>query len=528
MTDRTQGGTLVINMLRAAAERYPKKPMVQFVSGGTHTAEDMLRDVETVAASLQARGVAAGDRIAILLPNRVEFLLSWLASHAIGAIAVPINTGLRGESLVHIIRSTSPVLAICQADLADSVQDVLSDLGQTSQIVVVGEGSVSRSTQASFAELMRGSDSITDPVVAERDPCCIMFTSGTTGPSKGVTWSNKMSDRVASVASKSMGYGPDDVLYICLPLFHGNALATSFLPALRSGATVVVAERFSASRFWSDLVEYGATVTNILGVMGPILLRQEPSKLEKAHNLRTALVIPAPEAYYAEMRNRFGLSIVEAYGQVDVGMPLWNSIDDPRPGSCGLPTEGFECRLVDSDDIEVEEGQVGELVLRWNEPYMSLLGYWGLPAATVEATRNLWFHTGDLMRRDSDGWYYFVDRVKDVIRRRGENISSFEVEVALLDHPNVVEAAAYPVPSELSEDEVAVAVVVTPGVSLTAFELMQFLEPKLPYFAVPRYIEFVDNLPKTQTEKIQKGMLKSRGVTPRMWDRDAAGYVVKR
>lgn len=520
------GEMLVMDMLRAAAERAPDRPLVRFLTGRSHTAREVLRSVEALGAGLQQRGVAPGDRIAIMLPNRFEFLQSWLASHAVGAVAVPINTALRGPGLKHVLDSARPRLVLCEpATLPAVCASVDRTLG--TKVVLVADEPAPEVDEL-FADLLASADSLQPAPITVRDPCCVMFTSGTTGPSKGVTWSNRMSRHVAEVVAESMAYSEDDVLYTCLPLFHGNALATTFLPALRTGALTVVGDRFSASGFWKDVVESGATATNILGVMTPILLRQEPSPAEKEHRLRVALVIPAPESYYRQMEERFHVRIIEGYGQVDHGMSLWNSISSPRKGSCGRPTRGFECRVVDEHDREVAEGQAGELVVRWTEPFTSQLGYWGLPEATLAATRNLWFHTGDLMRRDADGWFYFIDRAKDVIRRRGENISSFEVEQACLAHPDVLEVAAYAVPSELSEDEVAVAAVLVDGSELTALDLVRFLEPQLPYFAVPRYVQFVDALPKTQTEKIQKNVLKSSGVTAAMWDREEAGYVVRR
>lgn len=512
-------------LVRRAAVDHPERTVVSFVDGASYTAADLWRSVLSVAAGLHDQGVREGDRVGLMLENRVEFLETWLAAHVLGLIAVPINVALRGPSLAHILRLTEPSLIVCELELLQRLDaaSMSAEIRPARFVVGVAGPEVS----GTFASL-RAAPLPSLPEVSTCDPCCIMYTSGTTGPSKGVIWTQRMTLHIAGVVRESMKYGADDILYTCLPLFHGNALTTSFVPALLAGAPIVVGRRFSASTFWMDVVRSRATATNLLGVMAPILLSREPSPDERAHRLRTALVIPAPARHYPLMKERFGLSITEAYGQVDLGMVLWNALDDPKPGSCGRPTRGYECRLGDARDDEVNIGDVGELLVRWATPNTASHGYWKNPEATAAAFRNLWFHTGDLMRCDQEGWFYFVDRTKDTIRRRGENISSIEVEAAALAHPDVLEAAAYAIPSALSEDEVALAIVVRSGASFDPHALLSFMEPNLPYFALPRFVRLLSELPRTQTEKIQKGLLRADGVTGDIWDRESVGYVVPR
>ena len=315
-----------------------------------------------------------------------------------------------------------------------------------------------------------------------------------------------------------MGYGRRDTIYTCLPLFHINALFTAFYAGLQQRAPVVVSPRFSASSFWKEIRDSGATVTNMLGAMGALLWRQRPAPEEKEHALRLAMVVPFPVSYATEFEERFAVSINELYGSTDTGIPVGIPFGERRHGSCGIAAPGWEVMLVDENDEAVPVGEVGELVTRPTSPFVGQLGYWGMPEETWAAHRNLWFHTGDALRQDQDGWFYFVDRQKDAMRVSGENVSSFEVEQVLLSHPKVLEAAVYGVPSELGEDEVMAAVVPEPGSGLRPEEILEFVTPRLAYFSVPRFIEVVEGLPKTSTQKVRKVLLREQGVTPATWD----------
>jgi crotonobetaine/carnitine-CoA ligase len=329
-----------------------------------------------------------------------------------------------------------------------------------------------------------------------------------------------------------LGVVEGDVLCTTLPLFHTNALNT-FFQALISGAAAIFEPRFSASAFWSTLVARRATVTYLLGAMVPILLSRPAQPEERAHNTRVALAPGVPGHFHDEFTKRTGIVLLDGYGSTETNFVIGTPLGAQKPGTMGKVFEGFAARVVDDEDNEVADGTPGELMLRAAAPFAFATGYFGTPDKTVEAWRNLWFHTGDRVIREADGYYRFVDRLKDAIRRRGENISSYEVEQVLLSHPEVATAAAYPVRSELAEDEVMVAIVRRAGsvldeTPLDEIGVIRFCEPRMPYFAVPRYVEFVDALPATENGKIQKYKLRERGITARTWDRERAGVVVKR
>jgi crotonobetaine/carnitine-CoA ligase len=372
---------------------------------------------------------------------------------------------------------------------------------------------------------------LADPVEAESllpgDPFAVLYTSGTTGPSKGVICPHAQYYWWGVNSAALLEVGADDVLCTTLPLFHINALNT-LAQALLTGAHMVLEGRFSASGFWPTMAARGATVVYLLGAMVPILLAQPVTASDRAHRVRRGLGPGVPADLMAAFTDRTGVSLVDGYGSTETNFAIGATVGDAKAGAMGRIRPGFEAVVVDEHDNPVTAGVPGELVLRAGEPFAFASGYLGMPEKTVEAWRNLWFHTGDRVVRDEDGWFRFIDRLKDVIRRRGENISSHEVEQVLLSHPSVEAAAAFPVASDLAEDEVMVALVVRQGQALDPVALMRVCEVRMPYFAVPRYVEALAALPRTENGKIQKFKLRERGVTAGTWDRDAAGYVVRR
>ncbi|MDV6247196.1 AMP-binding protein [Rhodococcus opacus] len=484
---------------------------------------------------MQALGVEDGDRIGILSPNSAEFLQTWFASHLIGAIAVPINIAFRGDVLRHVLELSGCTVMVVHRDFVSRVSEARwSSLPASKTLVIIDDdGRPAESIETGpvmSCDSLSFDSPLTDVEIRASDVASIMFTSGTTGPSKGVVWTHGSTYHMSLVPGQSMGYGPDDVLYVCLPLFHASALVNLTVTGLMHGARVVLAERFSVQQFWPDVAKYGITATNILGAMGAILLSRAPDSLERDHKLRTAMVVPAPAGTAEVFRSRFGIEIVHPYGLSDFGWITWPSRGEyVPPGSIGKPHASVEVRIVDDLDNEVEIGRPGELIARPKLPWTTPNGYWRMPEQTLEAQRNLWFHTGDLARQDAAGWLYFVDRAKDAMRRRGENVTSYEVEQAFAKHPAVVECAAYGIRSPLSEDEIAVALVLRhTETKYSLADLINFVEPLLPYFAVPRYIRIVRELPKTATEKVRKGQLRDDGVTQDTWDAEAAGIRISR
>jgi crotonobetaine/carnitine-CoA ligase len=352
------------------------------------------------------------------------------------------------------------------------------------------------------------------------DLALILYTSGTTGPSKGVCCPHAQYFWWAVNSAALLELRPDDVLCTTLPLFHTNALNT-FYQAILIGGTARFEQRFSASAFYAALARHRATVTYLLGAMVPILLSRPAAAEERAHATRLALAPGVPQQFHADFTRRTGIRLLDGWGSTETNFVLGATVDRQRPGTMGPVFAGFQARVVDEQDNEIADGSPGELVVRADDPFAFATGYFGTPDKTVEAWRNLWFHTGDRVIREADGYFRFIDRLKDAIRRRGENISSFEVEQVLLSHPAVANAAAFPVRSQLAEDEVMAAIILRSGASLTAPELIEFCKPRLPYFAVPRYLEFVAELPTTESGKVQKYKLRDRGVTAAAWDRQA-------
>jgi len=357
----------------------------------------------------------------------------------------------------------------------------------------------------------------------------ILFTSGTTGPSKGAVLAHNANLRVARATCDLMLYGEDEVLFNMFPLFHVNARYTSVLPAmLMDRGTCVLHDRFSASRFWDICRVEGVTAFNFMGALVMMLFKQ-PERADDADNpVRCAYGAPAPVAVLERFERRFGLELIEVYGSTELGACLENRPGDRRIGSCGRPSPHYEVEIHDEDDNPVPPGVEGEIVVRPREPHVMVEEYFGAPEATLAAFRNLWFHTGDRGRTDEDGWFTYVDRLKDAIRRRGENISSWEVEQVINDHDAVAESAAIGVPSELSEEEVLIVVVLQEETTLAPEELLDFCQARLPHFAVPRYVRFVPELPKNHAQRTQKPELRAEGVTPDTWDREDHGYVVTR
>ena len=479
------------------------------------------------AGTLRAAGIQAGDRVAVMCSNRAEFMQVYLGCAWLGAITVPINTASRGAQLQHVLSNSGARLLVIESDLVDAIDPLDRRAFALEKIWLVGEWLEPWRTRYQWTSLPDPGDPVSPADIRPGQTVAIIYTSGTTGLSKGVCCPHAQYFWWGVNSSCQLGVHEGDVLLTCLPLFHTNAL-NSFYQALLNGATLVVEKRFSASGLWKTLVRHRATVTYLLGSMVPILMSREPTPEESTHKVRVALAPGVPAHFHHDFFRRTHIRLVDGYGSTETNHVIGGDPSIQRPGYMGRIYDGFEARVVDDDDNDVPTGQPGELVLRAREPFAFATGYFAMHDKTVEAWRNLWFHTGDRVTRHEDGYFKFVDRLKDVIRRRGENISSFEVEQVLSSHPAVQMVAVYPVQSELAEDEVMAAVVLRQAASVTEFELTSFCEVRMPHFAVPRYLEFLDALPATENGKIQKYKLCERGVTDTTWDREAAGYQLRR
>ena len=509
-------------MLARQAERYAGRRLVT-IGGRALTYADTLAAAAGYAEALAGAGVKAGDRVAIMCGNRPEMLLTFLGCAWLGAIAVPINTASRGAQLAHILGNCGARLLVIERELTP----VLAALDRSGLEALwrVGQGDADDQPRFKSAPFPEPGMRVPPHPVEPGDTLAILYTSGTTGLSKGVCCPHAQYFWWGVYTSRLLGVRENDVLLTTLPLFHTNAL-NSFYQALLNGAALIVEPRFSASAFMPALARHEATVTYVLGAMVPILLAQAPGDADRGHRVRVALAPAVPAHFHRQFTERFGIGLVDGYGSTETNCIMGAPLSEQRPGAMGRLLSGFAARVVDAHDNEVADGEAGELVLRADEPFAFATGYFGMPEKTVEAWRNLWFHTGDRVVREGDGYYRFIDRMKDAIRRRGENISSFEVEQVLVSHPQVENAAVFPVRSELAEEEVMAALVLRPGAQVSYAELLDFCRPRMPYFAVPRYLQFVDALPVTENGKVTKYKLRERGVTAETWDREAAGYKV--
>jgi carnitine-CoA ligase len=512
-------------LLERQARAYGGKPLLRFGAIERSFAE-VAQDAARAAGNLVAGGVAPGDRVAMLCENRIELLELVLGCAWLGAIAVPLNAALRGPQLTHALTNSGASRLAVDGSLLGALAS--AELPPTLERVwALDDVDPAAATRCPLGAPPAGAAPLArSAVVGPGDTLAILYTSGTTGPAKGVCCPQAQFYWWGICVGEMLGIGEEDVLYTCLPLFHTNAL-NAFVQALVAGATFHIGPRFSVSRFWHSLAEAGATVTYLLGAMVNILSSRPPGDSDRAHRVRVALAPGSPVTLFDSFATRFGVQLVEGYGSTETNCAIAAPWTAQRAGYMGPVRVGFEARVVDEHDVELPPGQAGELLLRSVEPFSFATGYFGMPEKTVEAWRNLWFHTGDRVVRDADGWFRFLDRLKDAIRRRGENISSFEVEHVLLRHPAVAAAAAFPVPSDMAEDEVAAAVVLEPGAAIGPLELIEHCIPLLAYFAIPRYLEFVEELPLTENGKVRKAVLRERGVTPAMWDREAAGVEVR-
>ncbi|MCL4182134.1 MAG: ATP-dependent acyl-CoA ligase [Burkholderiaceae bacterium] len=513
-------------LLKLRAGRKGEEPL--FSDRRNHyTGRQALNAASTRAGALAAAGVKKGDRVALLCTNRIEFLDIVLGCAWLGAVVVPINTASRGMQLQHILVNSGARLLVVESDLTGLLAEV--DIGATAlETAWLVQGSEpARSLALRTLALPAPGEPCEAADIGPGDTMAILYTSGTSGPSKGVICPHAQFFWWGIHTAGKLGVSASDVLYTCLPMFHTNALNT-FFQALVSDARMVVDTRFSASRFFQSLVDTRATVTYLLGAMVPILLSRPESPAEKQHETRIALGPGVPEQYHGAFLERCGIRLLDGFGSTETNYVLGRGIEEQRNGCMGRLADGFQARVVDANDEALPDGEVGELLLRAEEPYAFAQGYFGMPEKTVEAWRNLWFHTGDRVVRDADGYYRFVDRLKDMIRRRGENISSCEVEEALLAHGAVKTAAVYAVESELAEEEVMATIVLREGAAVGFEDLIRHCERRLPYFAVPRFLQFADSIPTTENGKIKKYELRDQGIGPDTWDREKAGCQLER
>lgn len=513
------------------AEECPDRVYAVFEDGSELTFAELLVRVRAAAAGLQSLGVKQGDHVLLWLPNGRDCLCAWFAINYIGAVCVSINTAYKGGLLEHVVRNSGARVLITLGTLLDRLSAVkLAKL----EIVVLesGDGSHIEGLKVLDRDVLER-DAEPEPLgrpIEPWDTQCIVYTSGTTGPSKGVLSSYHhmctMGRNTVSTRDGELLVSRDDRYMVQLPLFHAGGLAPA-TAMLSIGASISLIRAFDTTRFWQQIEETRTTVVVLLGVMAAYLVKQPVREDEQSTPLRHAICLPL-SVESLEFHRRFGVQIGTTFNMTETSCPLISELNPRVVASCGSPRRGIEARIVDEHDYEVPVGATGELIVRSEEPWVLFHGYNENPEATAQALRNGWFHTGDAFRRDAEGNFFFVDRIKDAIRRRGENISSFEVESAAVLHPAVREAAAVGVPCPDSEDDLLVAVSLVEDAQLEPVQLLEFLRDQLAHFMVPRYIRVLKELPKTPTAKVQKFALRAEGVTADTWDREVAGIRVTR
>jgi len=518
---RTQGA--VEQLIRARAAAHPDATWLKWQDEEVAWREVVSYSQRT-ANGLIELGVRPGERVALLMANRPEFLWAHFGILLIGAHSVPVNISQRGATLHHILADSGATAIVFQEDLRDSILAVRSDLPALRHTVVHG-GRAGGGVDWDFDRLMSAADR--EPEIELTEPSGgvgMMYTSGTTGPPKGVVTTNYDLTPISSLLEAS-GVQAGETMYTGLPLFHGNALYVSMLGSIILDAKLALAPKFTASRFFDDCARYQAVEFNTLGGMISILLKQPPRPTDRDHQVRVVLSAGCPPDRWEEFEKRFGVRVIEWFGMVDSPGILLN--DAGKVGSMGRSgVAGVEFQIVDDDEAPLGPHEVGHLVFR--HPKGPMTYYNNLPEATKAAYRGGWFHSGDLAEYDENGFFYYRGRKTESMRRLGENISAWEIESVVNAHPKVLDCAAHAVRSDLGEDEVKICVVRQPEQSPTPEELVDFCVGRMAHYAVPRYVEFLDALPKTETQRNQYAALRARGVTPGTWDRQQAGHQIPR
>ncbi len=528
------GERLLSRLLEDRAAHYGERVFLDFKGERRITYRELDETANRFANGLRALGLDKDKKIGLLMQNCPDYLYLLFGAAKIGAVTVPINTAYKGGLLTHIINNSDAEVLVVDEQCLATVSEIADDLQGLRTILIDSTGDASSAQPGPVNNLTRfdllqleslhqADSDKPESDVRHSDTVMIMYTGGTTGPSKGVVMSNHSYYFYTCLVAGSIGYNEEDVSYTCMPLFHINAQIGSIVSALYAGAQVALYQRFSARTFWDEIRSAGATVFLGMGSVGNILMKNSPTPEDRSHRVRLSVLVPPPGDLEG-FEDRFGFRVIyETFGMTE-GLFLPPKLYEPRKrGCCGKPIDDYQVRIVDDDDEVLGANQIGELVFRPRRPYTMMSEYYKMPEATLEAFRNLWFHTGDLAYLDEDGFLYYVGRKKDAIRRRGENISAYEIEIVVNQHPSVLESAAVAAPSELGEDDVRIVVALKPGAELSPEELIGFCESRMAYFMVPRYVEFREGLPKNFSQRTEKYKLREEGISAITWDRDKSG-----
>lgn len=531
MWDKRAGTeTGVVELLANCVERHGDAAYLDF-SGEVYTYADVWKRARDFAGALHAVGVRKGQTVVSLQDTHIDATASWIGANMLGAVWVGTNTALRGEFLRHVVTDTGAAVVIAESDLVERLAAIGDSLQQVD--VVLQRGS-ERYVGSSRLRIERLDDyrnqSAPDPVIGDADDLmCLTYTGGTTGPSKGCMVSHGYAMNIARRGLVQTQRTPDELNWSPLPMFHLNVLSMTLIGTMMLGGAAALAQRFSASGFWPEIERTGARVVNLIGGLPAIIAQgADTPEMKRCYGqIRMVHAVPFPESLQQVWRERFGVKIpgAKGYGMTEVFPVTLQEPDESAPAdSAGrFNSDDLEVRIVDDHDNDVPVGDVGEVICRPRRKNVMFQGYWRRPEATVEATRNLWFHTGDLGRVDAAGHFYFADRKNDYMRRRGENISSQELEITYAGHPDINQVAVHAVPSDVTEDDVKVTAVLHAESTLTPAALFEWSKERVPYFALPRYIEFRPELPVSPLGRIHKYLLREQGCTPSTWDREEAG-----
>ena len=529
----TREESVLPELLAARAASTPDKDYILFEEE-TWTYGEAARQAWRAGNALQKIGVGIGDYVSVWIPTGPDVVRAWFGANAAGGVYAPLNLAAKGSYLEHTLKVADAKVLVAHHQLAERLVGI--DAPSLEQVVIVGGEAPAGLAwpTVTFEELLDGASDERPRLprpVEPWDDLSLIYTSGTTGPSKGVRAAHAAFWNYANCFI--LPYVDESDRYLnALPMFHTAGTGITY-SMLRAGGSVALSKGFSASRYWDDVRRFEATITIAIHGMVTFMLDQPPKPDDADNPLKT--VYMGPLSRHKEFAQRFGVEIYTAYGMTEVPVPITSRLNPDDERSCGVNAAPgqYELRLVDENDIPVAPNTPGELIARHRLPWTINSGYKNMPAATAEAWRNGWFHTGDQFTQDEDGNFFFLDRIKDVIRRRGENISSFEVETEVMSHPLVKDAAAVAVQTpeleaSAGDEEVKIVVVLEPGATLDPAELTEYLAARMPAYWVPRFIEYLDELPRTESHKLKKADLREAGITEGTWDRQKAGITLKR
>jgi len=524
-----------VDVLRRAVAKWGDRPFLDIL-GEQCTFAQLDTESTHIAHGLKALGVQKGQTVVTILDNNLDAVYCLFAINKLGAVSVPVNTAYKGEFLRHQVADAGASVIVAESDYADRIALIEDGLPEARVLVYRSAHPSQPPTKLklmSLAELKVADDTPIDVEVKPSDLAMLIYTGGTTGPSKGCMVSHNYTCNLARQSVECLERDESTVFWTPLPLFHMNAIATGVLSQMMVGGRCVIYPRFSVSNFWPEMERSGATVVSLLGSMIPMLTGAPDNDSMKRcfGQVTTVAAAPFTDEQQKTWQSRFGIknTISPGYGLTECSLLVANRIGVAySPGSSGFRIDDFDVRIIDDNGNELPVGQSGEVIARPLRPNVMFEGYWRRPEDTLKVSKNLWFHTGDIGKFDEHGCFYFVDRKKDYLRRRGENISSFELESTFRAHPAFEDLAIHAVPSDVAEDDVKLTAMLKAGVVLTEEDLCKWAIDRLPYFAVPRYIEFRTELPRNPVGRILKYELRDQGVTPGTWDREASGLELKK